>query len=96
MDPDSLRVRDWIDMLWSILLEEGRGGFMNPHEYRQTMTDLFFRGIVPDAKPETGAARPKGSPPRSPSRSKIEELRAMHEQIAARRRPTEVASPPSE
>jgi hypothetical protein len=82
-------------MLWSVLLEEGRGGFTNPYEYRQTMTDLFFRGITPDEKPETGAARAKGSPPRSPSKSKIDELRELHEQIAARKRPTEVASPPS-
>lgn len=80
-------------MVWTVLLEEGRGGFMNPHEYRQTMTDMFFRGITPEEKPEGRQPRQKGAKPRTPPRQKIEELRAMHAELAARNKPTEVASP---
>jgi hypothetical protein len=67
---------------------------MNAHEYRETMTNMFFHGIMPEAKPE--GPREKGAKARPPSKSEVDELRAMHEALAARGKRSEVTSTPSE
>jgi hypothetical protein len=60
---------------------------MDASKYRQVMTDLFFHGKEPVFEPEPG--KPGKRPPATPKRSKIDELRAFQEAIAARNKPTE-------
>lgn len=82
-------------MIWSLVLEEGRGGFMDSSKYREVMTGLFFRGEVPAQEVENS----DGSRTRkvqTPPKSKLDELRAFQEQIAARAQQSDVASAPSE
>lgn len=83
-----MSISDWIDVVWSLLLEEGRGGFMDAGKYREVMTGLFWRGETPEMEDRpTGAS---GKPvPATPKKSKIEELRAFNDAIAARNRPAE-------
>ena len=51
-DPAEVSVGDWMDVIWSLVLEEGRGGFMDSAKYREVMTDMFFYGKMPDPEPE--------------------------------------------
>lgn len=82
-----------MDVVWTIVLEEGRGGFMDSSKYRQVMTDMFFRGIMPEPEPEDGddgKPKPKRRVRSTVSKqSKLDELRAFNQAIAARAEPTE-------
>lgn len=64
---------------------------MDSGKYREVMTDLFFHGKTPDTEPEPDAKTGKvpTRPASTPKRSKLDELRAFNESIAARRNPTE-------
>lgn len=77
-------------MVWSLLLEEGRGGFMDASKYRQVMTDLFWHGKEPDLTPEKRepGEKPKPMAP-SVKVTKLDELRAFNEAIAAHNKPAE-------
>lgn len=74
-------------MIWSLVLEEGRGGFMDVSRYREVMTGLFFHGEVPPEKSEDG--KPGGRPPSTPGKSKLDALREFSAQIAAQNQPAE-------
>jgi hypothetical protein len=64
---------------------------MDSGKYREIMTNLFFRGEVPpdpppDSEPsERGGSKRKNRKPTPPRKSKVDELRAFNERIAARR-----------
>jgi hypothetical protein len=75
---------DWIDVTWSLILEEGRGGFMDSGRYREVMTGLFFHGEVPPEQSEDG--KPGKRAPSVPARSKLDALRELDAEIAARKR----------
>jgi hypothetical protein len=68
---------------------------MDSGKYRKIMTDLFFHGEVPPDEPEEKGPRPKKGTktvkraPRPPKMSKLDELRAFNQAIAARNAPAE-------
>lgn len=75
-----------------MILEEGRGGFMDSAKFREVMTDLFFHGKVRELTPQeqreadkkraedAKASIGKGGP----GQSKIDELRAFQEELRSR------------
>jgi hypothetical protein len=81
-----------MDVVWTLVLEEGRGGFMDSSKYRQVMTDMFFRGVFPEPESDDEDSDRKKKPksmPRSTKQSKLDELRAFNQAIAARAEPAE-------
>ena len=80
-----------MDVIWSLVLEEGRGGFMDSARYREVMTGLFFHGEAPPEQPKERTAskpssqsKPAARAPRPPRKSKVDELREFTRRIAAR------------
>ncbi|WP_373071410.1 hypothetical protein [Gemmatimonas sp.] len=74
-----------------MLLEEGRGGFMDSHKYRKVMTDMFWYGVVPEESTEDKAARSKAEAieakasigKRATPKTALEEMRELQETIRA-------------
>ena len=75
-----------------MLLEEGRGGFMDSHKYRKVMTDMFWYGVVPEESAEDKTKRLKAEAieakasigKRATPTSALEEMRELQEAIRAR------------
>ena len=75
-----------------MLLEEGRGGFMDSHKYRKVMTDMFWYGVVPEESAEDKAERLKAQSieakaaigKRATPKTALEEMRELQEAIRAR------------
>jgi len=75
-----------------ILLEEGRGGFMDSFKHRKAMTDMFWYGVVPEESVEEKAERLKAEAieakasigKRATPASALEEMRELQEAIRAR------------
>ena len=74
-----------------MLLEEGRGGFMDSFKYRKAMTDMFWYGIVPEESAEDKTERLKAEAieakasigKRATPKSALEEMRELQESIRA-------------
>jgi hypothetical protein len=67
-----------LDAYWAIMLEEGKGGFMDFSKYRDRLTDIVWHGIVPVLTPEEQAAAAK-EPAGPPPVSALDEARALFE-----------------
>lgn len=68
-----------------IILNDGRGAFADFPKYREMMTDYFWRGKVPDQKPEDKAAAVKESIGKPIPETALDEARRLREQLNANR-----------
>jgi hypothetical protein len=68
-----------LDVYWALMLGEGRGGFMDYSKYRDRLTDIVWRGKVPELTPEERAEAAKHAAASPPPQSALEEARAMYE-----------------
>jgi hypothetical protein len=67
-----------LDVYWTILLAEGRGGFMDYAKYRDRLTDIVWHGKTPELTPEERAEAAK-DPSGPPPASALDEARALYE-----------------
>lgn len=98
-----MSIGDWCDVAWTLICEEGKGGFMDSAKYREVMTDLFFYGkeYVPTAKErkeaqERAVRDAKAARGTAPPPDALAQMRELSEQLAAARKARRVASSASE
>ena len=80
-----------------MILEEGRGGMMDSAKYRKVMSDMFWRGIVPEPAAEDVKAQreaeveeaKKKIGARATPKDALADLRVMTEGIKGRDVPSE-------
>jgi len=72
---------EYLDAYWALMLEEGKGGFINYAEYRQALVDAFWLGKQTEEQQAASTEAAIGKPA---PQSAMEELRAMHEAALAR------------
>jgi hypothetical protein len=61
------------------MLAEGRGGFMDYGKYRDRLTDIVWRGIMPELTPEEKAEAAKSGAGQPVPESAMDEARALYE-----------------
>ena len=69
---------DVLDVYWSLMLSEGRGGFIDFGKYRERLTDIVWHGKMPEMTPEERAEAAK-APSGPPPDTALEEARALYE-----------------